>query len=385
VEVSLVESVERIQTPLEEMRGLAFRFPVVTKEVSRRQARDHLTRILREEYPPPEMTAEQETLLYLGFLSPGDDLEKMLLDLLEEQVAGFYDPRGRALYLVPGPLAGTLALAHEMAHALMDQHFDLEGLQDAARLDDDRTLALSGLLEGEATMVTTLWALRSAWDPSLPSLADEDMGELMEAAAAGLGDTPPYLRESLLFPYTSGPLWASHVMKKGGGLKALDPYFLEPPESTEQILHPERSLPPRDYPSEIDPSLLDLALPTGTPVVKRNSLGEFGILLLLGGGDSAEAVAAADGWDGDRFVLAGSRGERFLTWITVWDTEPDAMEFEGGISEWLGSRSKSPESASVRRAGRIVVVTEGAGTVHGGAPGRAGILLSRVRDGVRLR
>ncbi len=371
-----------VVAPLEKLRGLSFGKVPSTKQVSREEARAYMSRLLAREYPPERLAAEQEAYVYFGFLQEGQDLERMLLDLLEEQVAGFYDPETELLYVVPGPLAGSLAIAHEMAHALVDQHFDLERLQRAARGDDDRALALSSLIEGEATMVTSLWVIQSAMDPSMPPLATEDPAELIRAASRGLEGVPRILEQTLTFPYLAGSIWAADVMRRGGGLKALDAFFAEPPDSTEQILHPERSLPPRDRPALIDASLLESVLLPSDPLVKLDTMGEFGIRILFEG-EGAEA--AAEGWDGDRFLLAGAREARHLTWISAWDSEGDAAEFAAAAAEWLRSRPAAAGGSGVRRAGTIVVVAEGGGTSASPAEARAASLLGRLEGGVHPR
>lgn len=379
------DSVAAIVGPLEKLRGLAFKEPPSTKEVGRDEARAYMSRLLKKEYPPRRLDAEQEAYVYFGLLGAGEDLEKMLLDLLEEQVAGFYDPEARTLYVIPGPLAGSLALAHEMAHALADQHFDLKQLQERARVDDDRALALSGLIEGEATMVTSLWVFQSAMDPTLPPLATEDPAELIRAAAEGLEDVPRFLKETLTFPYLAGSTWAAEIMRRGGGLKALDPYFEEPPDSTEQILHPERSLPPRDMPAVIDPGLLEAARSRSDPVIKQDTMGEFGIRLLFQGSGEEAAAAAGEGWDGDRYLLAGRKGARHFTWVSAWDSEADAEEFAASASGWLERRASSAVGFSVRREGTTVVVAEGR-SAEGAMPAeRVASLMGRLADGIRPR
>jgi hypothetical protein len=376
--------VETIRGPLEALRGLTVTRPLVTREVTSQQARQEIARILGEEYPPDQLAGEQETYRYFGFVGPDVDLKSTLLDLLERQVAGLYDPGTRTLFLVKGPLLGSLALAHEMDHALVDQHYDLDGLLKAARNDDDRSLALSAQIEGEATMVMNLWAVRSSMDPNLPPLTQGSPDDLTAAAAAGLDNAPAYLGDSLMFPYIAGSMWAAEIMRRGGGLKALNPYFLDPPVSTEQILHPDKSVAPRDTPSSIEPSLLDAVLPAGARPIKRDTMGEFSVRSLLGGDDAPAAVEAAAGWDGDRFLLASEGGGRFLTWISVWDSEADAGEFDDAIQGWLQGR-KAPGGFATKIKGQVVLVAEGAPQGVPSPAERIAKLLPRLAEGIHLR
>jgi hypothetical protein len=380
-----------IESALAKLRGLPFRSEVATAELTHEGARDYIQGILRAEYPGSQLADEQETLRFFRLIPQGQDLEKLYLDLMQSQVAGLYDPPTKTLYVVKGPLAGTIALAHELAHALMDQHFDLDALEKRVKEDDDRALALSSLIEGEATMVMILWSVQEGADASLPGIAGADPAEMIRASEAGMKGVPPFLRESLVFPYTGGMAWAGEVMRSGGGLRALDAYFREPPDSSEQILHPEKSIAPRDRPSLIDAALVATGIPAAARVVKRDTMGEFAIRFLLGGAESPVAVEAAAGWDGDLYLLAGDPGGYFLNWVSVWDTEADADQFAAAIGAWLSGRSArvdapAPLAFTAERKGRVVVVTEGGGkAAESDTPrDRAAAILARLPVGIEL-
>jgi hypothetical protein len=381
----LLASLDYLRAQVEKLRGLPFLTSVRSAEMSRRGVRSYMKELIAEEYPADELPAEEATLRYFGLIDERHDLEPMLLDLLEEQVAGVYDPQRKTLYVVKGPVMGSAALVHELFHALMDQHFDLVRLQEAVRQDDDRALALSCLLEGEATMAMSLWALQSGLDPNTPALLGGDTESALEAAQKGLSSVPVYVRETLLLPYLGGATWASGIMKSGGGLKALDAYFREPPQSTEQILHPARSMPPRDVPSTIDRALLAPGLPAGTSTLKRNQMGEFTLRLLLGPPGDAAAGKAADGWDGDLYELAERDGAKILAWITAWDAEEEAVEFQEAIGAWGRRRAEArggtgSASFAAERRGRVVAVAEGSDALE-----RARSLAERAAAGIEWR
>lgn len=379
----LVASLEDLQAQVEKLRGLPFLSDVRSAEMSRQGVRSYMKELIAEEYPGKELPAEEATLRYFGLLDDERALAPMLLDLLEEQVAGVYDPEGKILYVVQGPVKGSIALVHELFHALMDQHFDLVRLQKSVREDDDRALALSCLLEGEATMAMSLWAFQSGLDPNAQALLGGDTQSALEAAEKGLSGVPVYVRETLIYPYLGGATWASEIMKSGGGLKALDPYFKEPPQSTEQILHPARSVEPRDLPSRIDPALLDKGLPSGASTLKRNQMGEFTIRLLLGSPGDSVAARAADGWDGDLYDLAEHDGGKLLAWVTAWDAETDAVEFQEAIAPWGRKRAEARADSSsfaAERRGRVVAVAEGRDALE-----RARSLAERASAGIEWR
>ena len=193
--------------------------------------RSKLLDIIDEEYPREKIDADVVAYSLLGFF-PGDfDLRSCYLSMLTEEIGGFYDPDSKELYLIirePTPPKwwqkllnsdSTLnadeqktTLAHEMSHALMDQHFDLFSLQRSAEADDDETLAVTALVEGEA-MLSMMVDMAG---PSGRELLSAGSGFLsgyfklvLPLAASFLGGptfrkAPLLLRETLLFPYTEG-------------------------------------------------------------------------------------------------------------------------------------------------------------------------------------
>src|SRR5262249_47718141 len=159
------------------------------------------------EYTPQEVRAEARVLKRLGLLPESADYEKLILDLLMEQVAGFYDPFAARLYIADWlPLEMQRpALAHEIEHALQDQHFDLKRFAEPIKDDGDRQLAQSALVEGDGTAVMLEFSAQSMGIPldQMPSIASR-IGKSI--AAGGMETTPlfdhapPFLKETLLFP-----------------------------------------------------------------------------------------------------------------------------------------------------------------------------------------
>lgn len=323
---ALVEDVERV---LPGIRGHGYRAPVIVESMTAEQARIFLKRKLEEEYPDARIVAEEKTYRHFGFLSEENDLKRLFVDLLAHQAAGFYDPDEKRLFLVDGREASGEALVHEMAHALQDQVFDVGGMLEAVREDDDRLKAVHSMIEGEAT------ALASRYLRQRPgAMPDAAPGP----APAPAPQMPAILEADLLFPYVQGMTWAL-AMEKDGGNGRMDALFREPPDSTEQILHPEKTRSPRDIPSGIDRALLPAAPGGSWKPVKSNTWGEFYMLQLFGGQGDQEARAATTGWDGDRYtVYEDARGRTAMVWITVWDSADDAAEFRTRAESWLMDR-----------------------------------------------
>jgi len=141
-------------------------------------------------------------------------------------------------------------------------------------------------------------------------------------------DVPPVLRDQLLLPYFSGRDFAQAVQKKGGW-DALKQAWSRPPESTEQVLHPEK-FEARESPRPVDVSYT----PSGGRVLNEGVLGEILIRTFLGDGASEEAAA---GWGGDRFRVFDLSGKTLLVWRSVWDSPADASEFLAAAQAQMAS------------------------------------------------
>src|SRR5690606_12199035 len=123
----------------------------------RDQLRSVLLNKLSEEVSDDQISAEGKVYQRLGLVPADLDYKKVLLDVLTEQIAGFYDQTTKELYVMRG-IPMTLqrpAMAHELFHAIQDQHFDIQKLQDPFSTieNGDYALARSALLEGDATIV----------------------------------------------------------------------------------------------------------------------------------------------------------------------------------------------------------------------------------------
>ncbi|GEM_PF-454554 len=342
------------------LRKLPFRRPVQARLMNRRQVRQYLEREFRKEYTPQELYFFDRSLKALGAAPRQLDLVELTKQLLSEEVGGFYNSRDRLLVLVvetqqeqkkpKGFLARLLqndepfdkddaktTLAHELTHALQDQHFDLKGWdQRIPDDDDDMSLAFDALVEGDATLLMLQEMARLEGESTekvlqtSPFRADLTFGLLIPflglAGGPAYKKAPPLMRQGLVFPYHKGLVFVLHQTRRGGW-KAVNKCFAAPPLSTEQVLHPEKYRGPRrDVPVKIILPQNIAAVPKGWRELGRNVLGEFQLLVLLGRTPAAHQAAA--GWDGDRYVVwEHADGRLGLLLATHWDTAADAQEF----------------------------------------------------------
>lgn len=370
----IMRQVEEIQREVEALRGLRFRAPVDVGV----QTADALSAMLLEDFdreaPVDEVLKEERVVKALGLIPPDEDLRARYLALLSEHIAGFYLPDEKKLYLIDRPAAGLeaaaqemndqIAMAHELHHALQDQHFGLDRWYELLGDHADRMLGSKALVEGEAQLVgmTYVFEKMGRGAPDLAALNRmQDMLMKMTPEGAKLAEVPPYILENLMFPYTQGAEFVQDLQRKHGW-EGVTRAFSDPPASTEQILHPERYYE-RDEPTEL---LLATAgfkriLGHGTEVLFENTLGEFNVGLLLRalGVNKPQAARAAAGWDGDRLVgLEDPDGNVVLVWLSTWDSEAEAEEF---VASYRPALARFSPGARLERRGADVLLVDGAG------------------------
>ncbi|MHB1416646.1 MAG: hypothetical protein ACYC1C_15470 [Chloroflexota bacterium] len=300
---------------------------VPVRYLSREEVGPYMRNLYEEEYSQEDAAKDEALFVLLGLLDEGDDLYESYLALLGEQVVGFYEFDSHDMKLVGEKGSPTtmeeLTLVHEYVHALQDQHFDMGAMAKEVEGNGERGLALQALAEGDATLSMVAYAMQN--------LSRDEMAALQEQSGTfdsqQLNSAPPALRSTLLFPYLQGVTFVGALFQ-AGGWNAVDDAYRHPPQTSEQILHPEKYLR-GEGPEEVD--LPDLGAALGSPwsVVDRDTFGELGLQMYLQDGVQAKtATAAAAGWGGDSYVLLSDAAGRYaLASLSAWDSVKDATEF----------------------------------------------------------
>lgn len=310
-----------------------------------------------DEDNPPEYVAASERLLKAFGLMPQDQsLKELYLELIGSQVAGFYDPDEKQLFVVSrtGTITGAdkITFAHEYDHALQDANFDVFAEQKDLLDESDQALARAAVYEGDATLLMIMWAG--------PNLTAEEFAEVQAAGAdpesmAILERTPAILVESLLFPYTAGQAFVLPV-QTSGGWSAVDALYDDLPLSTEQILHPDKYRAGEEPVDVQLPASLATDMGEGWSESIQDTFGEFqlGVWLRESGIRSSDASAAAAGWGGDRLaVLEGPDDEWAVVMRSTWDSDADADAFRQAAADAV---TDGPHSGTVISDGRDVSV-----------------------------
>jgi hypothetical protein len=340
-----VEATARI---VERIRGLRFERRLRPLLLSRREFGKRLTADLRREYSESDAARDSRALALLGAVPRGYDLYAAYETLVTDFVSGAYDDRREQILVVresTGKLdeAGLQTVAHELEHALADQ---VLGLPRGPASDawGDSQLARAALVEGDATVLAQAQLLGLLTDPRIAHqmfVAPDDSRALFSPSL------PFYVDRALAFPYTAGLPFVCELYDRGGW-KAVDAAYADPPETSAEILFPERYPPPAARPAAAPPGQL------ARPWTK--TAGTFGAADLLwlfqapGGKPSRaldEPLERAAAWGGGRIEVWELGAETALG-ISLFE-HPDGQALCGSIAGWYG---RAFPQATKRRDGR---------------------------------
>lgn len=369
---AIVAATTEVLKDTSEIRELPILRPVKSGAQSRAEIERMLIKTLNEQMTAAEMHATEVSLRKFG-LAPSDfEYRPFIIKLLTEQVAGYYDPKVQEFHLADWlELEGQKpVMAHELTHALQDQHFNLRRFEKWPHGDSDAELAAHALIEGDATLAMTIYMAKN------PLVALAFSRSLTTGVATEqFNQAPRAMRESLIFPYMQGMEWATQLYRRGGWTMVSNA-FTRLPLSSEQILHPEKYFKYERPVKVVLPDVTNLlnanstlavstqqsagtagvspasgragvsgrgptarrrlptanrTLPTGYwRRIDSDVNGEWTYYLILDQflNASAESKRAAEGWAGDRYALyEGPKGQVFLAQVAAWDTENDAREF----------------------------------------------------------
>jgi hypothetical protein len=336
---------------IEKAIGLPFKTPPKVERRSKQEVRDFLTQKFNESMPDAEISGIERTYRRFGLISDTLQLRPFMLELLTEQVVGYYDPAKKVLYVVDGadPAMVGVTVTHELVHALQDQYLNLDSIQKVTG-DNDRQVAAQAVIEGQATFEQVKAMLGSSnLAAALPGGWDRvrDMIREGQSAMPVFSAAPMIIQETLIFPYLSGAEFMRHFDESRPGKVPFDSM----PVSTEQILHNAAYFETRDAPTTV--TLPELG--GGAKRVYSNNLGEFETRLFLFQHlqDQNGAIRGAAGWDGDRYVLFETKGGDGIAWVTVWDSKIDAGEFFDLVDTSILKRYRNAKPRSADGSSRV--------------------------------
>src|SRR5260370_1403034 len=338
-DADFIAAADEVLGQMSQIPGLKLMTRLKKSVRSREEIRAYVIKQMNEEKNPAERYADQRSAEAFGLLPKGFDLDAFMVNVLTEQVEGLYDPKAREFYIADwSPLADQrMVMAHELTHALEDQHFQIEAWIKAARPNEDAELARDAVLEGSA-MAAMVDYLMVSTGRSLKDLPDFDPGMLIGdlGSTPTLQKAPPFLKDTLIFPYIGGLSFSAAILKNRGWA-ALPGVFERPPMSTQQILHPALYRSGK-IPATVSLPRLEKLLGSNWSKLDENILGEFGwkeVLKQFLDEDRAKMLAAA--WDGDRYAVFEEKQTKklFLATRLPLDSGVPTVRFFGQFSEAL--------------------------------------------------
>ncbi len=277
-----------------------------------------------KELPAEAIRDEGLELALFGFIPTKFDYESAEYDLLQEQLAGYYEPADGTMYMASdlGDQEAEATLAHELVHALQDQRWNLGDRSKYRPGDGDRSESVSALAEGDATSAMFDVMIARAAPGSGKTAVDLPDDVFAEQIRAGMNEgpsakAPHVMRTSLAAPYIYGTLFV-HALRRQGGWAAVNRAWDDPPTTTEQVLHVDKWLAHEQPMKVAAPPFATLG--PGWKVSDEDSEGELGLRLALEEWtDSKTAADLSAGWGGDRGVLLTNGDRAAFAWRLQYD------------------------------------------------------------------
>jgi hypothetical protein len=374
----LFHSVDEILAFDSKQTGLPIKKQVKRRLTSRDEVVAYLTKHMKDE-DVKRLQRSELVLKKFGLLPREFDMGKLLVDLLREEVAGYYDPKTKTVNLLDWvPMEEQEpVLAHELTHALQDQSIGLDkwmkkGDRDLGEIKKDPTPediendemddAREAVVEGQAQAMMFQYALA----PAGRSIADSpDLVAGMEAdtltgtpSTKVFNEAPIFMKESLTFPYSYGMDFVVKLMAMGGKEKAFAGVLANPPRTTRQIMQPETYLSgEKIVPMRLPAFKLDFK-----DYVKFDigAMGEFDVAVLIeqyAGKELSKQMYPE--WRGGYYYAARPKADTAaplgLLYVSRWSSAEKAAEFAEIYARSLEKRYKKADevvSPSSRQAAR---------------------------------
>ena len=382
---AMLARTDEIAKQVAKQRGLPLKKKVDKEIVDRAELRKRLVELAADRATQLETRAEGLALARWGMIPRDTDYLQLMVDLLTDQIAGYYDPKTKKLTISKtagkDPEWAEMVLAHELGHALQDQSYDLDKFETVPDHEGDASLARQALVEGDGVtlMIELMLARKNLPAPWADPAVARELERAMSLPSGDLLDKAPLaVREALLFPYRSGFTFVA-ALRRNEEWSAVDAAFKRPPRSTEQILHPDK------YEDDERPASVSIKVPTVLAdhrVAHSTVWGELGFSLFVRaqGLDTAFGTQAAEGWHGDRVITLvkglETRADRAIGLARFeWDSEIDAIEAHdaavraldrsivGGTADHADTRTRwlalDGTVTVVERRGSSVVIAHG--------------------------
>ncbi len=342
------QQLDHIVKTLSGITGLEQKRAVPYGRMNKRQLHQFLAKRMKSSMKPDEVHADELSLKLFGLVPTDFDLKQSTLDLLTEQAAAFYDYQEKKLFLLDTSsfTEEEITLAHELSHALVDQHFDMSKFMEEGPTNDDENLAHSAVVEGQATWLMMAYQLKQSGAEPVPT--PDMLKQVTEGSDSNnalypvLSASPLYIQRSLLFPYVEGTLFFDAVYRKLGK-ESFAAVFKDPPVDSSQIIHPDRYFA---HIAATKPALPAWKLDGSSKKVTEGDMGEFDYTILMTVfADKEKAAHLAPHLRGSQYRILemGKEKRPVLEYIAEWDTPEHAKEYLAVYKQVLQGKWKACE------------------------------------------
>ena len=367
--------VQQIVAGIQVLRGLKFKSRVPISYLTPDQAAARVRAEVDRENRNEVLVLEAKAGAMLGLYPPGFEVKDVTLAMLKRELAGFYDPRKKDLVIIEAPLAKGAkvsrvqkletvnVIAHELTHGLQDQNYNIGSILDQAKDDDDRAVAMSAVVEGDATLAA-FGFIAGRMDDQVLDVFVKHIPDMEKEFAEKTRDLPLGVREPFIFKYMYGARFVAEAYHRNGwsGVNAL---FEHPPQSTQQILNPwmyfDRSTPrPEVHLAGYEKVLNGW---------KRGEVSTFGELLLRvliqsTLGKDSSYVALSNAWGGDSAVILSNGKSVTVLWMISFTNDESAETFAVAYGSALDKINGARTAHRVERNANEVLVMVGDGAIR---------------------
>ncbi len=331
---------------LEKSVGLPFKTPPVIEARTKEQVREFILEQLNDSSNIAKFKGVESAYKAFGLIPDSLDVKKLMVDLLEEQVVGYYDPKDKILYVVEGAdkNAVKVTVAHELVHALQDQYISLDSLQYMTD-NNDRLAAVHAVFEGQAVFEQMRFSLGGFGAAGAPGGWDKvrDIIRNSQEAMPVFSAAPRIIQETLLFPYLSGAEFVRAYRERNSA-----PYdYQNLPMGTRHVIRPSTF-----FDNRVNPMTVSFVEGATAGAIYQNTLGEFDTRILLFEflREPSIAVSGSGHWAGDRYVVfkAGDGVEQGVAWAVALSSREGATDFFSLMQQVANARQDRNPSRSVK-------------------------------------
>lgn len=342
----LLREADAIARVVSRLRNLPLLKPIRKKIASKNEIRAYIRGRIEKQFSDAELRVQGEVLHHFELIPPKVDYKSYMLEFVTAQLGGYYDPElGRLVIADWIPISTQKPVfAHEIVHALQDQHFGLKRFLKRTVGNADATAARMALVEGEGLAVMFLYvsdrlgAKGAISLARLPALLSMQIGMMKLMMKQVFPKATDYVIDWQLFPYIEGLRFVAALHERFGWA-GLDKVYKRLPVTTEQVLHPEKYL--KNELGKLVRARLPRSWRRKAKILQREVVGEYGLAMLLKSRVDAEvARRAAAGWNGDQMLTLrfGRKGPIAVLLETHWDSLADAKEFLEAYRDFVKRR-----------------------------------------------